>query len=306
MILIALVAISLVGAAVTLLARASALPGMQAARRVDEIAAYGAVGGSIAGEPASPRSVMLEGLATRIGSLVARLFGAREDDLRRHLMAAGVYRLSPTALLGYRALATVLLPAVALFAAPEAWIAPMRIAAVAGCCWFGWALPLVVLQRQARKRLYEIDYALPGMIDLLVVTVEAGLGFSSALKAAAEKLQGPLGDELRLTMQEQRMGLATRDALKNMAERADTAGMRTFVRAIVQGEQLGVSIGHILRGLAVDMRTMRRAMAEERAHKAPVKMLFPLVFLIFPAMFILLLGPAMLDVMQGFSALGSR
>ena len=142
------------------------------------------------------------------------------------------------------------------------------------------------------------------MIDLLVVTVEAGLGFSGALKVAAEKLQGPLGDELRLTMQEQRMGLATRDALKNMAERANTAGMRTFVRAIVQGEQLGVSIGQILRGLAVDMRKLRRAMAEERAQKAPVKMLFPLVFLIFPAMFILLLGPAVLDVMQGFSDLG--
>ena len=176
----------------------------------------------------------------------------------------------------------------------------MRIAVVAVGCWCGWALPLVLLQRRARKRLYDIDYALPGMIDLLVVTVEAGLGFSSALKVAAEKLQGPLGDELRLTMQEQRMGLATRDALKNMAERADTAGMRTFVRAIVQGEQLGVSIGQILRGLAVDMRKLRRAMAEERAHKAPVKMLFPLVFLIFPAMFILLLGPAVLDVMQGF------
>ena len=124
----------------------------------------------------------------------------------------------------------------------------MRIAVVAVGCWCGWALPLVLLQRRARKRLYDIDYALPGMIDLLVVTVEAGLGFSSALKVAAEKLQGPLGDELRLTMQEQRMGLATRDALKNMAERADTAGMRTFVRAIVQGEQLGVSIGQILRG----------------------------------------------------------
>ena len=181
---------------------------------------------------------------------------------------------------------------------------PMRIGLAAFGCWCGWALPLVLLQRRARKRLYDIDYALPGMIDLLVVTVEAGLGFSSALKVAAEKLEGPLGDELRLTMQEQRMGLATRDALKNMAERADTAGMRTFVRAIVQGEQLGVSIGQILRALAVDMRKLRRAMAEERAHKAPVKMLFPLVFLIFPAMFILLLGPAVLDVMQGFEDLG--
>src|SRR3954451_1223705 len=304
MILIALFAITLVGAAATLLARAGALPRMQAARRLDEIAAYGAAGSSAAGEQAPPRSALLEGVATRLGSLVARRFGAREDDLRRHLMAAGVYRLSPTALLGYRALATVLLPVVAVLVAPEAWSLPMRLALVAVGCWCGWALPLVLLQRRARKRLSDIDYALPGMIDLLVVTVEAGLGFSSALKVAAEKLQGPLGDELRLTMQEQRMGLGTRDALKNMAERADTRGMRTFVRAIVQGEQLGVSIGQILRALAVDMRKLRRAMAEERAHKAPVKMLFPLVFLIFPAMFLLLLGPAVLDIMQGFSDLG--
>src|SRR3954470_11009369 len=304
MILIALFALTLIAAAVTLLARASALPRMQAARRVDEIAAYGAVGSSIGGGQASQRPVVLEGVAPRLGSVVARLFGAREDDLRRHLMAAGVYRLSPTALLGYRVLATVLLPALAVLAAPEAWSLPMRLAVVAVGCWCGWALPVVLLQRKARKRLDDIDYALPGMIDLLVVTVEAGLGFSSALKVAAEKLQGPLGDELRLTMQEQRMGLATRDALKNMAERADTAGMRTFVRAIVQGEQLGVSIGQILRGLAIDMRKLRRAMAEERAHKAPVKMLFPLVFLIFPAMFILLLGPAVLDVLHGFGDLG--
>src|SRR3954468_1625950 len=139
MILIALFAIALVGAAVTLLARASALPRMQAARRVDEIAAYGVVGGSIGGEQAPRRSVMLEGLAGRLGSLVARVFGAREDDLRRHLMAAGVYRLSPTALLGYRALATLLLPALGMFATPEAWTAPMRVAVVAACCGFGWA-----------------------------------------------------------------------------------------------------------------------------------------------------------------------
>src|SRR5205823_1913224 len=155
--------------AVTLVARAGALPRMRAARRLDEIAAYGAAGSALPGEHA-PRSVFLEGLATRLGSVVARRFGAREDDLRRHLMAAGVYRLSPTALLGYRALATVLFPVLAVFVAPEAWSLPMRLAVVAVGCWCGWALPLVVLQRRARKRLSDIDYALPGMIDLLVVT----------------------------------------------------------------------------------------------------------------------------------------
>ena len=92
------------------------------------------------------------------------------------------------------------------------------------------------------------------------------------------------------------MGLATRDALQNMAERADTAGMRTFVRAVVQGEQLGVSIGQIMRNLAEEMRKRRRAAAEERAQKAPIKMLFPLVFLIFPSLFIVLLYPALVQI----------
>jgi tight adherence protein C len=179
----------------------------------------------------------------------------------------------------------------------------VRLAAAAGSCWAGWAIPLVVLQRRARVRLEEIDYRLPSMIDLLVVTVEAGLGFSTSLQIAAEKLTGPLGDELRLMLQEQRMGLSTRDALKNMAARADTAGMRTFVRSIVQGEELGVSIGQIMRSLAVDMRKLRRSMAEERAQKAPVKILFPLVFLIFPALFILLLGPAVLDLADAFGGM---
>jgi tight adherence protein C len=304
MILLALFALGLVGTTVMLLAWATALPRVRAERRLDQIAAYGAAGTAPGAHETSRSTVMLEGLAGRLGSIVARLIGGREDDLRRHLMAAGVYRVSPTALLGYRALATVLLSVLALLAAPEAWPVPMRLGLAAFGCWCGWALPLVLLQRRARKRLYDIDYALPGMIDLLVVTVEAGLGFSSALKVASEKLQGPLGEELRLMMQEQRMGLATRDALKNMAERADTTGMRTFVRAIVQGEELGVSIGQILRALAVEMRKLRKAMAEERAHKAPVKMLFPLVFLIFPAMFILLLGPAVLEMMQAFGNVG--
>ena len=305
MFMLALLSLALIGATVALLAWASVLPRVAADRRLTEIAAYG-VPAVAAAETASGPGVLLEGVANRLGSLVGRLVGAREDDLRRHLMAAGVYRLGPTALLGYRALAALSMPALVLVGGPETWSTPMRIAVAAFAGWCGWALPLFVLKRKARARLYEIDYTLPGMIDLLVVTVEAGLGFNGALQVAAEKLKGPLGDELRLMMQEQRMGLATGDALKNMAARADTAGMRTFVRAIVQGEQLGVSIGQILRALAVDMRKLRRSMAEERAHKAPVKMLFPLVFLIFPAVFILLLGPAALEVVEAFGNLGSR
>jgi tight adherence protein C len=152
------------------------------------------------------------------------------------------------------------------------------------------------VRRKARSRLQEIDHRLPDLIDLLVVTVEAGLGFGGALRLAAEHVTGPLSDELRLTLQEQTMGLGTDEALSNMAIRAATPGMLAFVRAMAQGERLGISIGHVLRNLAIDMRKRRRSLAEERAQKAPIKMLFPLVFLIFPAMFIVLMTPALLSI----------
>ena len=117
-------------------------------------------------------------------------------------------------------------------------------------------------------------------------------------RSSARSLLRPLGEELRLALQEQNFGLATSEALVNMLGRAETPGMRAFVRSIVQGESLGVSIGQILRNLAEDMRKRRRAAAEERAQKAPVKMLIPLVFLIFPAMFVVLLGPAIFAFLE--------
>jgi tight adherence protein C len=307
MILIALLALALFGATVTLLAWASVLPRVHAVNRLHQIGAYGStlVPGSEQAAP-QPSAAVLEGVAQRVGSVVARTVGAREEPLRRQLLAAGVYRLSPTALAGYRALAALAMPALVIAAAPETWTTAARIAVAAFAGWAGWALPLVLLKRRARSRLEAIDYALPGMIDVLVVTVEAGLGFSKSMQIAAEKLSGPLGDEMRLMLHEQRIGLGTTEALRNMGARADSAGMRTFVRAVVQGEQLGVSIGQIMRALSVEMRKLRRAMAEERANKAPVKMLFPLVFLIFPALFILLLGPAALELFDMLGDAGTR
>ena len=153
-------------------------------------------------------------------------------------------------------------------------------------------LPPVMVRTRADRRLAEIDYELPELIDSLVVTVEAGMGFTGALGLASREIGGPLGDELSLTIREQTMGLSTEAALTNMLKRADTPGMHSFVRSVLQGETLGVSIGEIMRALGTEMRGRRRAAAEERAHKAPVYMLFPLVFFIFPAVFIVLLFPA--------------
>ncbi len=161
-------------------------------------------------------------------------------------------------------------------------------------------MPATLVRQRAQQRLDDIDYQLPELIDLLVVTVEAGLGFVGSLQMAAGRVPGALGQELRLTLQEQSMGLSIQEALMNLLARCDTPAMRSFVRSIVQGETLGVSIGQIMRDLAQEMRRRRRAVAQEKAQKAPIKILFPLVFLIFPSMFVVLLGPAVFLFIRSF------
>jgi tight adherence protein C len=141
-----------------------------------------------------------------------------------------------------------------------------------------------------------IDREVPDMIDQVVVTLEAGVGFASSLQLAAERLSGPLGVEMRLTLQEQRMGLPLSQSLVHLRDRVDSFNVRSFTRAVTQGERLGVSIGAIMRELAIDMRKRRRQAAEEAARKTPVKILIPLVFFILPSMFIVLLGPAMIKI----------
>lgn len=284
------------------LVRLIALPRARTVRQLSEIDAYGSVAQStlsrrdLAGELPSGG---LAGLAGRIGALVLRRFGrVREEHLRAELMAAGIYTVSPRTLLGYRVLAATVLPVLVLLVGS---FKGLSIALALLSIALGWMLPLVVVRRRARLRLVQIDRALPDLVDLLVVTVEAGLGFSGSLRVAADQFAGPLGDELRLTLQEHAMGLSMSDALLHLLGRADTPSMRSFVRAVVQGENLGVSTGTIMRNVAVDMRKRRRAVAEERSRKAPVKLIFPLVFLIFPSMFIVLLLPAAFSIQHIFS-----
>ena len=294
MILILIVGLLLAGTAVALAARALAMPRARTAEALAQIADYGYAG------PRAPRSVQgpltgaLDKLANGTGAWVAKRFGSlREAKLRDELMAAGIYGLTPRKFMGYRLLATIGVPALWLWSASTAgYPAVLTLLGLLLCVAVGWMGPILVVRRRAQRRLAQVDYELPELIDLLVVTVEAGLGFNGSLQVASERLRGPLGDELRLAMQEQTMGLTTSEALSNMLTRCQTPLMRSFVRAVLQGETLGVSIGKIMRDLATDMRKRRRQAAEERAQKAPVKILFPLVFLIFPAMFVVLLGPA--------------
>jgi tight adherence protein C len=206
-------------------------------------------------------------------------------------LGAGFYTLTPEAYLGYRLMATAAFTAFLAFLAISAPSVFTILGLVVGGT-LGWRVPLVLVQRRAAQRYEKIDSDLPELIDLLVVSVEAGVGLGGALQMIAVRMDGPLADELRLTLQEQSMGLSNTQSLGKLLEHCDTPSIRSFVRSLQQGERLGVSIGTILRGLAIEMRTRRRQTAEERAQKAPIKLLFPLVFLIFPAMFVVLLGPA--------------
>jgi tight adherence protein C len=300
MALLVLISVLLIGGAVALAGRAAIFPRVRTASRVSSLESYGFAGVATADDERGDRPI--EGLAQRVGDAVAgQLSSVREDALRAELVSAGIYRTSPRALLGYRVLAAILLPSLILWLGSGS-LSPVLVGLMAAASVAaGWMLPLTIVRRRARLRNKQVDREVPDFIDLLVVTVEAGQGLGGAVRLAGERLRGPLGDEVRLAVQEQAMGLSAHDALTNMVERSDTPALRSFVRSVVQGESLGVSIGEILRAVAVDMRKRRRQAAEEQAQKAPVKMLFPLVFFIFPSMFIVLLGPSIFDL---FDALG--
>jgi len=138
------------------------------------------------------------------------------------------------------------------------------------------------------------------VLDLLSVSVEAGLGFDAALQKVVEKSEGPLAEEFALALNEIRMGKPRREALRDMAERVKLDDVSTFVGAIVQADALGVSVSNVLTVQAEQVRQKRRQRAEEKAQKAPVKILIPMLFFIFPALFVVLLGPALLEIGKMF------
>ncbi|HST18767.1 MAG TPA: type II secretion system F family protein [Gaiellaceae bacterium] len=172
----------------------------------------------------------------------------------------------------------------------------MLFVVLACACVLAWVAPGWNLDRRARARRERVAEALPEALDLLAVSVEAGLGFFGAIQRLVEWSTGPLADEFALVLTDLRVGQSSEHALKRMAKRIDTPEIASFVRAIVQGEQLGISLARTLKNLADDTRKRRRAVAEERAAKAPVKMLFPAALFIFPALFIIILGPAVLTL----------
>jgi tight adherence protein C len=306
MAMIAVFSVLLLATAVTLGARAVVLPRLDAARRLREIASYGFAGDGIVPEVDEEAEPMrpIERLARAIGTpLSARLSERRAEETRRALRAAGFFAAPIETFVGYRTLfAGGVIASVGLIVVTSALPPMFKAFIVVYALVLAWYVPGVVLKNKGRRRLEAVDRQLPDLIELLVVTLEAGLGFSASLRMATSRIDGALGDELRLAVQEQELGVDIRDSLQNMLQRADSPSMRSFVRSIDQGQSMGVSIGTIMRNLAREMRKRRRAAVEERAQKAPVKLLFPLVFLIFPALFLVLGYPVVRSLTGVFGA----
>ena len=268
---------------------------------IEQIQTYGYVAEAAGGsELEAPGRRPLDSIAGRIGDMLARRtsrFG--EAKIREKLISAGMYGTTPRKILGYQALCAV------AFSLLTLWLIPamggsivFAVVAAAVVAAAGWYAPVYYVELKRRSRMEKIDKQLPDMIDLLVVTIEAGLGILASMRVASETMSDPLGQELRLTLQEQRMGLSVNQAIESLGRRADATNMRIFVRALTQGERLGVSIGTTMRNLSVEMRKRRRAMAEERAQKMPIKMLFPLIFCIFPALFVVILTPMIINIVE--------
>src|SRR6476661_5955928 len=159
---------------------------------------------------------------------------------------------------------------------------------------FGYTIPEFWLGGRVKKRQKAILLMIPDALDLLTISVRAGLGFDGALGKVVEKLKGPLSDEFRRALAEVRVGKARRDALRDIVPRTEVGPLTNFIGAIIQAEQLGVSISKVLQVQSEQRRIERRQRAEEMAAKAPIKMLFPLVGCIFPSLFIVILGPAII------------
>lgn len=166
----------------------------------------------------------------------------------------------------------------------------------------GFFGPDAWLERKVGERRQAMLTALPDVLDLLVISVEAGLGFDSALARVVATVPGPLSEEFFRMLQETRVGVSRRDAMRHLMERTDLDELRSFLLAMIQAEAFGVTIARVLRVQADEMRTKRRQRAQEKAFAAPVKLVFPLVFCIFPALFIVLLGPAALQIAEAFAS----
>jgi len=248
-------------------------------------------------QPFSERVVkpLLQGIA----GFASRLTPQRniEKTRQRLELAGNPNNWGPTEFLGVRVLAAIILTGLAfgLFTLTETAIGTrLLVTILVGL--LGFYLPILWLGRRIQARQHEIVRSLPDVLDLLTICIEAGLGFDAAMSKVAEKWDDELSRAFNRALTEMRMGKSRREALRDMSDRTDVPDVTSFIAAIIQADQLGVSISKVMRIQSEQMRIKRRQRAEEKAQKAPVKMLIPLTLLIFPAILIMLFGPAVLTV----------
>ena len=249
---------------------------------------------------------LLNPLADRVSPVLDRLTGVGRRftpvgyvaQVRAKLVSMG--EADPSRLdrfLAIRVITVVLIPVafvVLWFFGPFQGM--LRLALTGFVCLGLFMGPDAMLNRKVQERQYGIRVQLPDVLDLLVISVEAGLGFEQALQRTVNSVPGALSDEFARMLGETRAGVSRAEAMRAMEKRIDLPELRSFVLAILQADTFGVSIGRVLRAQADEMRVKRRQMAQERAMKAPVKMLVPMVFCIFPALFVICLGPAMINI----------
>jgi len=243
----------------------------------------------------------------RLGQAVRRLTPASAvERLRQELIYAG----SPSGWDAERLLALKVLGTVVLFAAglvvPKALGAPTFRAFILAVLLggTGYYVPEWILKNRSAHRQESIRRTLPDALDLLSITVEAGLGFDAALARVARQVGGPIGEEMHRVLQEIQLGRPRSEALRDLADRSTVDELKSFVMAMVQADIFGIAIAKVLHVQAHEMRVKRRQRAEERAQKLPVKIVFPLILCIMPALFVVLLGPAAINIYRNiFGAL---
>lgn len=250
-------------------------------------------------EMLEPLSVRLTGAVGGVAGKLAKRFTPQGyvDDVARKIVLSGsppgieVDRILVLKVFG-AASGVIWIPVVLLLGLPGLF----SLAAIVFLWVVAFIAPDLSLNRRVEQRQKDIRRALPDILDLLVISVEAGLGFEQALDRTATSVPGPLSDEFRRFLTETRLGASRAEALRALDDRTDVTELRSFILAMLQADTFGVSVARILRSQASEMRIRRRQLATEQAQKAPVKMVFPLVFCIFPAIFVVLLLPAFIQI----------
>jgi tight adherence protein C len=300
MTLILTLAIAAIGGAVYFFAEIASTPMRTRRNLVHRAANYGRLRTVTGKELPRFRERAFDPFVAKASRLVLRVNPrVSVEAVSQKLMAAGMRRTSPTTIIGAKGILGVggIVGGVVLGSA----MAPKYVfllALVFGA--IGALAPGLYLNGRVKGRQAAVSAELPDALDLLSVSVEAGLGFDGAVQKLTEHMDGPLIEEFEFALGGIRIGEGRSEALKKMAERSSSQEMASFVRAIIQADQLGISLGRILKVQAGDTRLKRQLIAEEKAMKAPIKMLFPTVIFIFPAMFLVVLGPAFLNLSQFF------